>query len=66
MFKAPQIGLGCKERNVFQRTLLFVVYLSRFAANHSVGALYEPGRLVSNYIRFFINFYCGALHLEKL
>ena len=21
--------------------------------------------LIKNYIRFFINFYCGALHLEK-
>ena len=62
MFKQHHPRMGCKERNVFQRTLLLVVYLSRFAANHSVAlgrsgisALHEPGRLASNYIRFLIN-----------
>ncbi len=29
------------------------------------SVLPEPDGLVQNYIRFFINFFCGALHLEK-
>ena len=54
-----------KERNLFTINAPIRRFLSRFAARCSARALYEPGRLAQNYIRFFINFYCGALQLEK-
>lgn len=50
-----------KHNNII-RKVMFLESMLVFLAS----VLPEPDGLVQNYIMFFINFYCGALHLEKL
>lgn len=45
----------------FVKDLIFLQITLLFVAS----VLPEPDGLAQNYIRFFINFCCGTLHLEK-